>query len=57
MNSWIQAEFESYFKITGIQTLGREDQDQWVTTYKISYSINGQDWNVFADHNGKEKAS
>ncbi|XP_071949332.1 uncharacterized protein [Antedon mediterranea] len=36
-NSWIQIHLIVEHNITGIQTQGREDGDQWVTTYKISY--------------------
>ena len=56
-NQWIQAEFESDFRITGLQTQGRNAKDQWVKEYKISYSMNGNDWTVFANHDGTEKVS
>ena len=56
-NQWIEAEFQSNSKITGVQTKGRGDHDQWVIEYKISYSTNGDDWSVYANDDGKEKAN
>ena len=31
--------------ISGIDTQGRADHDQWVTRYKVQYSENGSSWN------------
>ena len=58
-SEWIQAEFDRYFKITGIQTQGRtqgkDRNTQWVTEYEISYSTNGEDWSVYLNDDGTEK--
>ena len=37
-NQWIQVAFESYTKLTGIATQGRNGGSQWVTKYHLQYS-------------------
>ena len=56
-NPWIQAELQSFFTITGLETKGRADFDQWVTQYKMSYGTFGDDWTVYSDDDGTEKAN
>jgi len=41
-NQWIQVTFvDDLTKVTAIGIQGRYDYDQWVTKYKVSYSVDG----------------
>ena len=62
VNQWIQVEFVQFSKVTAIQTQGRDQccqgqQDQWVTSYKISYSSDGQSWSVYENNDGAQMVS
>ena len=45
-------EFVTPFKIAAIQTQGRSEGDQWVKSYKLSYGLDGINWN---DANGNDE--
>ena len=51
-NQWLQVDFELKATVTEILTQGRRDHNQWVTSYTVSYSRDG---NHFKPHqvNGK----
>ena len=50
VNQWIQVDLHAAFKVTGVITQGRNQYyNQWVTSYQISYSIDGQDWTLVED--------
>jgi hypothetical protein len=36
-------------KWIGVVTQGRPTQDQWVTQYQVSYTLDGQDWMLVDD--------
>mgnify|MGYP001794565859 CR=1 FL=1 len=38
---WLQIYFNLLTRIKGVATQGRQDADQWVTKYKLSYSKDG----------------
>lgn len=40
-NQWLQIDMGKSMKVTGINTQGRQDADQWVTAYYILYSSDG----------------
>ncbi|XP_078346809.1 EGF-like repeat and discoidin I-like domain-containing protein 3 [Oculina patagonica] len=40
-NSWFQVDFGRSVKVTMFATQGRQDVDQWVTKYRVSYSNDG----------------
>ena len=44
-NQWIQVDLSTPFKITAIQTQGRNGYDQWVKSYKVAYGNDGINWN------------
>ena len=44
LNQWIQVEFESSKWMNGIIIQGRSNTNQWVTEYKVQYSIDGENW-------------
>ena len=52
---YIQARFDQAMKITAIQTQGRNGYDQWVSQYKVSYSLDGKEWSMYKQQNGDDK--
>ena len=38
---WIQVNLGTITRVKGVATQGRFDANQWVTSYRVSYSING----------------
>lgn len=40
-DSWFQVDFGRWTKVTGISTQGRQDDFNWVTKYRVSYSYDG----------------
>ena len=43
-------------KVTGVATQGRQDSDQWVTSYKLQYGSDGLNFQYYKDQ-GEEKVS
>jgi len=41
VNQWIQVKFCEVTKVTKVGIQGRYDHDQWVTKFKVSYSLDG----------------
>eukprot|EP00057_Strongylocentrotus_purpuratus_P010035 XP_011664509.1 PREDICTED: LOW QUALITY PROTEIN: lactadherin [Strongylocentrotus purpuratus] len=51
VNQWIQVDLSATFEVTGVITQGRNySYEDWVTSYQISYSIDGQDWTMVEDY-------
>eukprot|EP00163_Fabomonas_tropica_P018615 TRINITY_DN32_c0_g1_i1.p1 TRINITY_DN32_c0_g1~~TRINITY_DN32_c0_g1_i1.p1 ORF type:complete len:1693 (-),score=558.43 TRINITY_DN32_c0_g1_i1:161-5239(-) len=50
---WIQMDFDTLTRVTGIATQGRKDRHQWVRTYKASCSPDGKNWEWITDKSGK----
>ena len=40
-NQWIQVTFPEVTKVTRVGIQGRYDYNQWVTKFKVSYSLDG----------------
>ena len=40
-NQWIQVTFPEVTKVTKVGIQGRYDYNQWVTKFKVSYSLDG----------------
>lgn len=40
-NQWLQVDLGRAMKITGIETQGRQDSNQWVTAYYVFYGTDG----------------
>ena len=40
-NQWIQVTFSENTEVTQVGIQGRYDYDQWVTKFKVSYSLDG----------------
>ena len=51
---WIQVKLGQKTRITGVVTQGRQDANQWVTSYSISYSLNGRTFRPYSE-NGRVK--
>ena len=54
LNQWIQAEFATPFKISAIQTQGRHGHNQWVKSFKLSFSNDGVNWSDATDNDGAQ---
>ena len=52
---WLQISLYRQTSITGIIVQGREDEDQWVTSYKVQTCLDGTSWNYVPgiDTNGE----
>ena len=52
---WIQISLYRQTPITGVIVQGREDEDQWVSSYKVKKSLDGDAWNYVPgiDSNGR----
>ena len=41
---WLQIDFGELVRVTKVATQGRQDQNQWVTKFALSYSVDGMHW-------------
>ena len=53
-DSWIQVDLGEVKSVTGVATQGRPSHPQWTTSYKLSFSDNSQNWEVYKE-SGSEK--
>ena len=51
---WLKIDFEGVVRATRISTQGRQNSDQWVTTYYLEFSIKGYRFVTYKE-NGKTK--
>ena len=54
-HTWLQINLYRQTPITGVIVQGREDVDQWVSSYKVQTSLDGAAWNYVPgiDINGR----
>ena len=52
---WFQVDFGSWTKVTAIRTQGRQDSNQWVKTYSISYSYDSVFHTTVYNESGSKK--
>ena len=52
---YFQVQFLNVSAVFAIQTQGRTDMDQWVTTYRIEHSLDCVIFNNLLDVNGNNK--
>ncbi|XP_074620011.1 sushi, von Willebrand factor type A, EGF and pentraxin domain-containing protein 1-like [Acropora palmata] len=45
---WLQVKFSQVFQITAVATQGQEGAANWVTSYKLQYSIDGAGWTDYS---------
>ena len=43
-NQWLQIDLGNPTTVTKVATQGRQDANQWVTSYSLSYSLTGSYW-------------
>ena len=51
---WLQFKVRRRARITGLATQGRQDLNQWVRSYSISYSLTGRSFRPYKE-NGRVK--
>lgn len=51
-DQWIGVEFNQTFEISAIQIQSRRNAGQWVKTYEITYSMDGENWNTYSNGDG-----
>ena len=51
---WLQVKLRRRARITGLATQGRQDLNQWVRSYSISYSLTGRSFRPYKE-NGRVK--
>lgn len=52
---WFQVDLGSWTKVSAILTQGRQDADQWVKTYSVSFSFDGVFFETVTYENGSKK--
>ena len=50
VSQWLQVDLGKKTEVTGIKTQGRQDTDQWVTSYTISYSNDGHTFTSYRSY-------
>ena len=51
LNQWIQVDFGTLTSVSGVTIQGRQESDQWVTSYKVMYSYDNIQWKYITDDN------
>ena len=46
-HQWLKVDFRRPMKIKKIVTKGRQDTNQWVTRYQVTYSQDGSHWTMY----------
>ncbi|XP_074660599.1 lactadherin-like isoform X2 [Tubulanus polymorphus] len=54
-SEWLQVDLGVNTKVTGVLTQGRGDAKEWVTSFKVSYSMNAYHWTYVADLYGNQR--
>ncbi|XP_078666819.1 lactadherin-like [Branchiostoma floridae x Branchiostoma belcheri] len=55
IGEWLQVDLGEMKTVTGTISQGRSSQDQWVTSYKLQYSVDGVSWTTYASSDGSER--
>ena len=55
VNQWFQVDFGSWTKVSAVATQGRQDYDQWVKSYSLSYSYDGAFFTTVNENNAQKK--
>ena len=53
LNQWIQADLGSVQSVSGVVMQGRNAVPQWVTNYRVQFSVDGNSWSNIVDANGQ----
>ena len=54
---WLQISLHRQTSITGIIVQGREDEDQWVSSYKAQTCLDGTSWKYVSGIDGDGEAN
>ena len=49
VNAWIQVDLSDIMSVTAVATQGRCVWDEWVESYTISYSTDGEKWEFYKE--------
>ena len=49
LNQWLQVDLGSYTKVTRLATQGRDGYDEWVTKYRLQYSVDGVTYHFYKE--------
>ena len=52
LNQWFQVDFGSWAQISAVLTQGRQDSNQWVKSYSLSYSYDGVFFKTYTNEHG-----
>ncbi|XP_019619698.1 PREDICTED: lactadherin-like, partial [Branchiostoma belcheri] len=55
IGEWLQVDLGEMKTVTGTIIQGRSSADQWVTSYKLQYSLDGLNWITYASSDGSEE--
>jgi len=47
---WLQIDFGELVRVTKVATQGRQDSNQWVTKFSLSYSMDGMHWAEYKEN-------
>ena len=50
VGQWFQVNFVELMRIKGVATQGRQDANQWVRSYTVSYSIDGMNFMPYMEN-------
>ena len=53
--AWIQVDLGQTFKVTAVQTQGRNGISQWIKKFTLTYSSNETDWTSYKGIHGKDE--
>ena len=53
-NQWIKIDLGRSATVTKVATQGRQDSNQWVTSYAVSYSLRTPHWVYYVNHGQKK---
>ena len=54
-SQWLQIDLYRQTQVGGVVLQGRQDQDEWVTRYKVEVSLDGDTWEYVKDSNGTDE--
>ncbi|XP_022778337.1 uncharacterized protein LOC111319871 [Stylophora pistillata] len=55
VNQWFQVDFGRWTRVTAVATQGRQDYNQWVKKYSLSYSYNEVFWATVKNEDGSKQ--
>ncbi|GFN76303.1 lactadherin [Plakobranchus ocellatus] len=56
-SEWLQVDLGVAARVTGVMTQGRGDGSEWVSRFKVSYSMDAYHWSYVTDNYGNQWVS